>query len=263
MTDRATDLAPDAPAPAASGGGAERSRIFLARHEREIEVGAFRSEHGTVQRVRFDIEVDVPPPPPGDDVDAVLSYDVLLGAIDAALAAGRADLLETLAERIAAAVLAAPAALRVRVRIEKLDRVPGALGVEIVRTRPRLAGALPASPAPRIEGLGAGRAPAPGDGPAVLIAEAGEVAASGGDAADRQLRLLALDAAAWRAAAGTGLDVVETRTEMDHALGQGRAVLWAPRRMVLSAAAAPADLSSGALADWLAATLAPGTRGTA
>ena len=46
----------------------------------------------------------------------------------------RLNLLETLAERIADRILIEPQAIRVFVRIEKLDRGPGALGVEIVRS---------------------------------------------------------------------------------------------------------------------------------
>ena len=55
-------------------------------------------------------------------------------AIAHELAAERLNLLETLAERIAERILLEPQALRAFVRIEKLDRGPGALGVEIVRT---------------------------------------------------------------------------------------------------------------------------------
>ena len=49
------------------------------------------------------------------------------------LADRRYDLLETLAERIAAQVLTYPQAAEVTVTIEKLDRVPGALGVTLTR----------------------------------------------------------------------------------------------------------------------------------
>jgi dihydroneopterin aldolase len=44
--------------------------------------------------------------------------------------------IETLAERIAASVLAHQRVASVTVRIEKLDIGPGAVGVEIVRERP-------------------------------------------------------------------------------------------------------------------------------
>ena len=70
-----------------------------------------------------------------DDVDQVLSYDTITEAIEYQLHVERLNLLETLAERIAAQILTHAQALRAFVRIEKLDRIPGSLGVEIVRTR--------------------------------------------------------------------------------------------------------------------------------
>ena len=96
------------------------------------------------------------PPPQADDVDQVISYDTITEAIEAELAAERVNLLETLAERVAHRCLADPRAVRVFVRIEKLDRIPGALGVEIVRARlPEAAARLrPVAAAPG----GAGRA---------------------------------------------------------------------------------------------------------
>ena len=60
-----------------------------------------------------------------DDVDQVISYDTITEAIEAALAVERVNLLETLAERIAAGCLADRRAVRVFVRVEKLDRIPG------------------------------------------------------------------------------------------------------------------------------------------
>ena len=69
-----------------------------------------------------------------DDVDRILSYDRVTEAITIELNVERLNLLETLAERIADRILIEPQAIRVFVRIEKLDRGPGALGVEIVRS---------------------------------------------------------------------------------------------------------------------------------
>ena len=114
-----------------------RDRISLRDHVVEVEIGAFQQERGTRQRVRFDVVVEVRPHPAPlhDDVDRILSYDRITEAIAAELASERLNLLETLAERIAERILAEAQAMRVFVRIEKLDRGPGALGVEIVRSR--------------------------------------------------------------------------------------------------------------------------------
>ena len=119
----------------ATGGEHPLDRISLRDHIVEVEIGAFQQERGTTQRVCFNIVVEVRPLDTriDDDVDRILSYDRVTEAIATELAAERLNLLETLAERIAERILLEPQAERVFVRIEKLDRGPGALGVEIVR----------------------------------------------------------------------------------------------------------------------------------
>ena len=110
-------------------------RISLRDHIVEVEIGAFQAERGTTQRICFNIVVEVRPltDPIDDDVDRILSYDRVTEAIAFELAAERLNLLETLADRVAERILLEPQAVRAFVRIEKLDRGPGALGVEIVR----------------------------------------------------------------------------------------------------------------------------------
>ena len=117
-----------------------RDRIALRDHIVEVEIGAFQAERGITQHIRFNVVVEVNPPdaPLDDDVDRILSYDTITEAIAFELAEERLNLLETLAERVADRILLAPQAHRVFVRIEKLDRGPGALGVEIVRTHPKV-----------------------------------------------------------------------------------------------------------------------------
>jgi len=112
-------------------------RISLRDYIVEVEIGAFQAERGTLQRVKFNVVVEVSPltGPIDDDVDRILSYDRVTEAISHELEAERINLLETLAARVAERILLEPQALRVFVRIEKLDRGPFALGVEIVRAR--------------------------------------------------------------------------------------------------------------------------------
>ena len=121
----------------ASASADPRDRISLRDHVVEVDIGAFQQERGQRQRIRFDVVVEVRPHPAPlqDDVDRILSYDRITEAIAAELASERLNLLETLAERVAERILAEPQAMRAFVRIEKLDRGPGALGVEIVRSR--------------------------------------------------------------------------------------------------------------------------------
>ena len=117
--------------------GTPKDRISLRDYVLEIEIGAFQAERGNTQRVRFDVvvEVETDAGALADDVDLVVSYDLIVEAIEGELAAERLNLLETLAERVADRILLHPRTSRVFLRIEKLDRGPFALGVEIERSR--------------------------------------------------------------------------------------------------------------------------------
>jgi dihydroneopterin aldolase len=101
-------------------------------------IGVFKREKTAPQRVRLNVELDVLDRPVRDErVGDVVRYDKLIAAIRAMLAEGHINLVETLAERVAAICLA-PADSRVAVvRVEKLDTDPdvGAVGVEIRRVR--------------------------------------------------------------------------------------------------------------------------------
>jgi dihydroneopterin aldolase len=213
-----------------------------------------------------------------DDVDKVLSYESITEAIEAALAAERLNLLETLAERVASGCLADPRALRVFVRVEKLDRIPGAFGVEIVRMRlPEDAARLrPVAPsraepaarplvlhlgAPLLEGPQGGGwldAFARGVRPAALaLAPAAPQPPARSEGALR-VGLLAIEAAAWTLAdRDPRLTVAATRAELEWALKTGRRPVWAPAKMLTDALPRPAIDASrpAALAAWLAREL--------
>ncbi len=102
-------------------------------------IGAFEEEKHAKQRVRFKVEVWIYPSRlrgNNDDVSHVVSYDLIVKAIHSVVEAGHINLLETLAERVAAKCLAHRRAAKVRIRIEKLDRLEEAsLGVEIERSK--------------------------------------------------------------------------------------------------------------------------------
>ena len=245
-------------------------RISLRDHVALADIGAFQPERGQVQRLRFNLVVEVRAPsvPLDDDVDRIVSYDTLTEAIAAELSAERLDLLETLAERVAARILAEPRALRCFVRIEKLDRGPGALGVEIVRSRRDEAPerAADAMPRPLVvhfsnAAIGSDRLAGWLDGlegrPAILCVGLpdGPVPEAGSPAAQRRIDLLAIEQNAWLLAGRDQRCVVAgSRTELDWAVRQGRLTVWAPSKIVLGMpdgfTGTPRDAT--ALTAWLA-----------
>jgi len=255
-----------------------RDRISLRDYLVEAEIGAFQLERGHRQRLMFNVVVEVRPQsgPIDDDVDRIMSYDTITEAIADELSAGRLNLLETLAEHIAERILSHPRAMRAFVRIEKLDRGPFKLGVEIVRT----AAAMPvtaqtgdpvalhplvvyldnrqigAADLPkRIDALGL-------DGVPVILCVGlpdKDVPQVGVTAVQRRIDLLAIEQNAWVLA---GRDrrwlVTESRTEIDWAIRRGSTIVWAPSKLVLDTPDAPIQHAANgpALALWLAEQLA-------
>ncbi|MDU8943860.1 dihydroneopterin aldolase [Ovoidimarina sediminis] len=244
-------------------------RISLRDHIVEVEIGAFQQERGRTQRICFNVVVEVAQEGDlADDVDRILSYDRITEAIAAELSGDRLNLLETLAERVAARVLAEPQARRIFVRIEKLDLGPGALGVEIVRSREDLEPApvaetmahpvviflsREAALSPRLsawlDDIEAHRRPA-----ILCVGATGlPLPEAAHPAPQRRIDLLAIEQAAWvLAARDRRCVVVESRTELDWAAKQGRISVWAPSKMVLDAADPPESIAPEALAAWLA-----------
>ncbi len=188
-----------------------------------------------------------------------------------ALSEQRLNLLETLAERVAEIILSEPQAIRVFVRIEKLDRGP-LLGVEIMRTNddnlaPSAAQELlhpelvylsnDAIASPFLPGWidqleTSGR-------PLIFFVGApdGDVLPVDHVLAQRRIDLLAIEQNAWKLASrDKRCVVVETRTELDWAMKNGQTSVWAPSKIVLDAVDGPlADSENAvALAAWFAAT---------
>ena len=231
-------------------GMSQPDRIHLRDHVVEAEIGAFQSERGRTQRLRFSLAVDLRDPVDArdDHVDRILSYDVLVQAVDAALADQRFNLVETLAERIAAQVLADPRAARITVTVEKLDRGPGALGITITRDAARMAVTSQHLPVRIV----VGRPAALPSGAVVVVPEAPVAPLpQGGDG--RRIALLGLDQAAWILAETLGIEVAETRTELEAAIRAEMPVVWAPARLAVEAPGTLPD--APALAFWLAARL--------
>ena len=110
-------------------------RVFIRDLVLDVEIGVYKNEKGVTQPVRFSVDVDVLPVAGSveDDIGRAFDYDMIVKGIKDIVARGHINLVETLAERVASHCLAHPRAARVAVRIEKLDKEPGAVGVEIVR----------------------------------------------------------------------------------------------------------------------------------
>jgi len=259
----------------ASEVGMVHDRISLRDHIVEVEIGAFQSERGSKQRICFNIVVEVRPIDSelDDDVDRILSYDKVTEAIMIELNFERLNLLETLAERIADRILIEPQAIRVFVRIEKLDRGPGALGVEIVRsneTKKYRTGLKDNSHfiSPEIfvftnEAFSS-----------VTLRNSIDIIEKTGKSAifcvglpsedyprvaqnqvQRRIDYLAIEQNAWKLAAfDKRCVVVETKTELDWAVKNGKISVWAPAKMLLDAKNPPNfDLRQIlALSEWLA-----------
>lgn len=262
----------------ASAGADPRDRISLRDHEVEVEIGAFQKERGTRQRILFNVVVEVRPAPQplNDDVDRILSYDRITESIAQELSAERLNLLETLAERVAERILAEPQAMRVFVRIEKLDIGPYKLGVEIVRSRAEAAlkvvgqdgseaalhplvvyldnaAVASADLGQRLDALQARGLPV------ILTVGPPDMARpqTGHRPTQRRVDLLAIEQNAWALAARDPRCVVmQTRTEIDWAVKRGQMLVWAPSKMVLDATDGPNGHDPVALALWLAEQMA-------
>jgi 7,8-dihydroneopterin aldolase/epimerase/oxygenase len=112
-------------------------RVFIHDLVLAAEIGAHRHERGASQRVRINVDLLVREDGPiEDDLRNVVCYDEIATGIRAIVGAGHLNLVETLAERIAAMCLADARVRQARVRVEKLDVYAdaGAVGVEVLRT---------------------------------------------------------------------------------------------------------------------------------
>lgn len=250
-------------------------RISLRNHVETVEIGAFQAERGVTQRISFNVAVEVRPSTgaQSDDVDDILSYDRVTWAIQTELQAERLNLLETLAERIALRILAEPQAVRVFLRIEKLDKGSGALGVEIMRSEDDL-------PRAEVQTKQALDAVVVHLTPEYLAqADLGElvsqirqtsssfvisVSADGADFAAmdnvpvRRQDLLSIEQVAWRLAAEkTEFVPVDTWTEMDWGLKNDQISIWAPSKMVFDCPDPEVGNITTAqkLSEWLASEL--------
>jgi dihydroneopterin aldolase len=112
--------------------------VFIRNLELPAQIGVWRHEHGKEQPIRINVDlavedlIDL-----GDDLAKVVDYGAIENRIRALIAEGHVRLIETLAERIAAACFMDNRVKTARVRVEKLHALSNAesAGVEIERTR--------------------------------------------------------------------------------------------------------------------------------
>ncbi|UXN05324.1 dihydroneopterin aldolase [Bartonella sp. HY761] len=111
-------------------------RILVNNLVLPMAIGAYNHERNRLQKVRFSVKADVlrlsvnP-----EDMRHIFSYDLIIDGIKRLVLLGHVDLVETLAERIAAFILSYPRVQRVIVRVEKLELEPESVGIEIERVK--------------------------------------------------------------------------------------------------------------------------------
>ena len=109
--------------------------VFIRDLVLDAAIGAYETEQGRAQRIRINVHLTLADSDAdyGDKLENVICYDSLVADIKSILAAGHINLVETLAEKIAATTLVDKRVASIRVRVEKLDAVREAasVGVEI------------------------------------------------------------------------------------------------------------------------------------
>jgi dihydroneopterin aldolase len=112
-----------------------RDRIFVRDLTLDCHIGVYEEEKGITQKVAFTVEAVLAPSVRSvhDQIAEVPSYDDIIKVIRAVADEGHINLVETFAERIAERCLADKRIVTVLVRVEKLERGPRAVGVEITR----------------------------------------------------------------------------------------------------------------------------------
>ncbi len=114
----------------------ETDKVFVHDLVVPTYIGAYDYERGARQNVRFNVDVEVRRTYSRlDDMRGIFSYDLIMDAIRIILDRGHIDLIETIANELADRLLHHASVMRVNVRVEKLDIVAAAVGVEIRRER--------------------------------------------------------------------------------------------------------------------------------
>ena len=113
-------------------------RIIVRDLSLSCRIGVTEDERARRQRIRLNLVLEVVPDPPSEDrIAEVVHYGHLVDRVRRTCLKANVQLLETLAEQVAANCFFDPRIVSVRVRIEKLDRYAdvSGIGIELERRR--------------------------------------------------------------------------------------------------------------------------------
>ncbi len=114
----------------------EKNLIFVKDMIVEMAIGIYKEEKGRLQRVRVNVIAEPKkwPDAARDNIELTLSYERIIKHIKDNTHGRHFNLVETVADNIAAACLNDGKIREITVRVEKLDAYPFAVaGVEIIR----------------------------------------------------------------------------------------------------------------------------------
>lgn len=113
--------------------------VFVKQLAVDTVIGVYAWEKTIQQRLMFDLELitDIRAAASADDIRQTLDYAVVCERVSTLVQSAPVELIETLAERIAAMLLSEFATTQVMVQVDKPGAVPAAqtVGVRIVRSR--------------------------------------------------------------------------------------------------------------------------------
>ena len=113
--------------------------VFVRDLDLMALIGIYDQEKVKPQRIVVNIDLSVTEGAghKDDDIGHVVSYEIVVKKVEAIVAEGHINLIETLCEKIAAACLRDKRVMAARVRVEKPDIIKNArsVGVEIERAR--------------------------------------------------------------------------------------------------------------------------------
>jgi len=127
--------------PRAARAGTGLRHVLVRDLVLQASIGVYQHEQVSRQRVRINLDLGVREGDLAtidDRLAGVRHYEWVIESVRAVVADGHLNLVETLAERIAAACFEDARVREVRVRVEKLDIFPDAasVGIEIERKSP-------------------------------------------------------------------------------------------------------------------------------